>query len=139
MLEDGNTRVATTPLPWRPASIVPLVALSVTAAGSAWPVATQWNSLLAMIVVASASVAVLGLICAAFCLLVMDWLAETRSRAAWAAVAAGRSIGGFVTEHQQADQIYRPAVHDEAVQAVLLANRYAVPRFSVEAETRPPA
>ena len=134
MLEEGSTRLATIPAV-ATCVVVPLVALSVMAAGLAWPVATQWDSLLAMFVVAAASVALVGLICAAFCLLVMDWLAEIRGRTAWAAVGAGRSIGGLVTEHQQADQIYRPAVHDEAVQAVLRANRYAVPRFSVEAET----
>ena len=134
MLEEGNTRLATIPA-LATGVVVPLVALSVMAAGSAWPVATQWDSLLAMVVVASASVALVGLIGAAIGLLVMDWLAEVRSRAAWAAVAAGRSTGGLVTEHHQADHIYGPAVHDETVQAVLRANRYAVPRPSVEVAT----
>ena len=134
MLEEGNTRLATIPAV-ATCVVVPLVGLSVMAAGSAWPVATQWDTLLAMVVVASASVALVGLIGAAIGLLVMDWLAEIRSRAAWAAVAAGRWSAGLVTEREQADHSYRPAVHDEAVQAVLRANRYAVPRFTVEAET----
>ena len=99
MLEEGNTRLATIPAV-ATCVVVPLVGLSVIAAGSAWPVATQWDTLLAMVVVAGASVALVGLIGAAIGLLVMDWLAEIRSRAAWAAVAAGRSSGGLVTERR---------------------------------------
>jgi hypothetical protein len=134
MLEEGNTGLATIPAV-ATCVVVPLVGLSVMAAGSAWPAATQWASLLAMVVVAGASVALVDLVGAVIRLLVMDCLAEVRSRAAWAAVAAGRSTGGFVTEHHQADHIYGRAVHDETVQAVLRANRYAVPRPSVEVAT----
>jgi hypothetical protein len=87
-----------------------------------------------MPVISSASVALAGLIGAAIGLLAMDWLAEIRSRAAWAAVAAGRWSGGLVTKREQVDDIYRPAAHDETVHAVLRANRYAVPRITVDAK-----
>lgn len=133
MLEGGNTRVATIPAV-ATCVVVSLVAFRVMAAGSTWPVATQWDSSLAMVVVASASVALACLIGAAIGLLVVDSLAEIRSRAAWTAVATGRWSGGLVSEREQADNIYRPAIHDEAVHAVLRAHRYDLPRISVEPE-----
>ena len=138
MLEHVHMRAAAVSLtnpramPVLASVFVPVAALCVAVVGSAWPNEIPSGSSAATATVAGVTVAFAGLLAAAIGLVVMDWLADVRSRAAWTAVSVGALGVSLVVEREQADHVYAPAAPNEAVQAVLRAHRYAVPRLAVE-------
>jgi hypothetical protein len=101
------------------------------AAGSIPHVETAWSSWTAAVAFVGAALALGTLLAAAVRLVVMDWLAEIRTRAAWPAAIA--PLGTTLTsEHDLGGQRYAPAGHDEAVRAILRAHRHMVPCQTVE-------
>ena len=105
--------------------------LYVTLAGSSWPVETGWTEGVRMAVLVG-SLAVAGLLAAMVRLLVLDWWAEIRSRAEWAALAVEAATAALPEDLGQSEHLYQPAVCDEGVHAVLRAHRHAVPRHVAE-------
>jgi hypothetical protein len=106
------------------------------AAGSIPHVETAWGSWTVAVAFVGAALALGTLLAAAVRLVVMDWLAEIRARAAWTAAIA--PLGTMLTnEHALGDQLYEPAGHDEAIRAILRAHRHTVPRHAVEPMAEP--
>jgi hypothetical protein len=106
------------------------------AAGSIPHVETAWGSWTAAVAFVGAALALGTLLAAAVRLVVMDWLAEIRARAAWTAAVEPLHTT-LTSDHALGDQRYAPAGHDEAVRAILRAHRHTVPRHAVEPMAEP--
>jgi hypothetical protein len=81
---------------------------------------------------AGVALALAGLFATAVRLVVMDWLAEIRSRAAWFAVASDHYTAAFVEEGDQREEAYPAAVLDATVRAALRVHRQAVAFHAIE-------
>ena len=109
---------------------LPVAAVCATAGALVWIErgSADWVGMVAL----AGILAVSALLAAIVRLVIIDWRAEIRSSADWAAIGAESTTAMRAKDRDHGEHLHQPAVYDEVVHAILPACRHAVPWHVIE-------